>query len=119
MHNQLHSQGGQQQIPDGLRGYGVQLLGWLLGLAMLLIGPWAPDAQAAPLCRTIGTHQVCILKITRSAKYYWEYRAEVTVDEQRRPMGRYNCRTGEYVDRQGKHVPDDIAAQAICGLFKQ
>ena len=78
-----------------------------------------PVAQAAPLCRSVAEHQVCVLKITRSAKYYWEYRAEVQIDNERRPMGRYNCRTREYVSRDGRHVPDDIATQVICAFFKQ
>ena len=78
-----------------------------------------PVAQAATLCRSVAEHQVCVLKITRSAKYYWEYRAEVQIDDERRPMGRYNCRTREYVSRDGRHVADDIATQVICAFFKQ
>ncbi|MEM9484490.1 MAG: hypothetical protein AAGA83_12445 [Cyanobacteria bacterium P01_F01_bin.116] len=94
------------------------LMGWLLAL-VLAMGLWTPAVQAAPLCRTVGEHQVCILQITRSAKYYWEYRAVVKVDDKRRPMGRYSCRTGEYISRNGDHVPDDIAAQVICAFFKR
>lgn len=95
-------------------------LGWLLVLAgSLWLTPWhLPAVQAAPLCRSVAEHQVCVLKITRSAKYYWEYRAEVQVDDVQRPMGRYNCRTGEYVSRDGRHVSGDIATQVICGMFK-
>ncbi len=91
------------------------LLGTVLSTGLLLM----PVAQAAPLCRTVANHQVCVLKITRSAKYYWEYRAVVQVDDQRRPMARYNCRTHEYIRRDGQRLPDDVAAQAICAFFKQ
>ena len=91
----------------------------LLGLVLVLLVSLVPTAQAAPLCRTIAHHQVCILKITRSAKYYWEYRAVVQVDDKRRPMGRYNCRTHEYIRRDGQRISDDIANQAICAFFKQ
>lgn len=101
----------------------LRLLGGLLGLALLLNLTPIPlqhlAAQAAPLCRTVAEHQVCILKITRSAKYYWEYRAVVQIDDQRRPMARYNCRTRNYVRRDGKHIPDDPAVQVICAFFKQ
>ncbi|NEQ52136.1 MAG: hypothetical protein F6K11_18675 [Leptolyngbya sp. SIO3F4] len=91
----------------------------MLGL-LLLNGLWLmPPVQAAPLCRTLSDHQVCVLKITRSAKYYWEYRAVVQVDNNRRPMGRYNCRTREYISHDGKHIADDIATQVICAFFKQ
>ena len=95
------------------------LIGEFLALVLslnLLVGP---VVQAAPLCRTVADHQVCVLKITRSAKYYWEYRAVVQVDQRQRPMARYNCRTHEYIRRDGQHISDDIATQVICALFKQ
>ena len=95
------------------------VLGWALGL-LLAVNLWlSPAAKADPLCRTVADHQVCVLKITRSAKYYWEYRAVVKVDQQQRPMGRYNCQTQEYVSRDGQHVPNDVAAQVICSFFKR
>ncbi|MEM8612827.1 MAG: hypothetical protein AAGF93_12480 [Cyanobacteria bacterium P01_H01_bin.105] len=101
----------------------LRLLGALMALMMLFSLSPRPlphlVAQAAPLCRTVANHQVCILKITRSAKYYWEYRAVVQVDDKRRPMARYNCRTRDYVRRDGKHIPDDLAIQVICAFFKQ
>ncbi len=95
------------------------LVGKLLGLVFSISLLLAPVAQAAPLCRTVADHQVCVLKITRSAKYYWEYRAVVQVDDQRRPMARYNCRTHEYIHHDGQRVSDDIATQVICAFFKQ
>ena len=95
------------------------LVGELLGLALLFSLWLTPVAQAAPLCRKVANHQVCVLKITRSAKYYWEYRAVVQVDDQRRPMARYNCRTHDYISRDGKRISDDIATQVICAFFKQ
>ena len=96
----------------------LRFLGWVLGLVLAIGIALAPSAGAAPLCRTVADHQVCVLKITRSAKYYWEYRAVVKVDDQQRPMGRYNCRTQEYVSRDGQHTPNDVAAQVICSFFK-
>ncbi|ESA38893.1 hypothetical protein N836_30665 [Leptolyngbya sp. Heron Island J] len=95
------------------------LIGEFLGLVLSLSLLLGPVAQAAPLCRTVADHQVCVLKITRSAKYYWEYRAVVQVDQQHRPMARYNCRTHEYIRRDGKHIPDDIATQVICSLLNK
>ena len=90
---------------------------WLSFICLLSLWPLSP-AQAAPLCRTVEHQQICVLKITRSAKYYWEYRAVVQVGDRRRPMGRYNCRTGEYLDRQEKSTANDVGAQVICSLFK-
>lgn len=94
-------------------------LGWILGLIVAVNLLLSPAAGAAPLCRTVADHQVCVLKITRSAKYYWEYRAIVKVDEQQRAMGRYNCRTQEYISRDGRHIPNDVAAKMICSFFKR
>ncbi|NEP63146.1 MAG: hypothetical protein F6K31_40605 [Symploca sp. SIO2G7] len=78
-----------------------------------------PNAHGAPLCHIVADHQVCVLKITRSAKYYWEYRAVVQIDDKRRPMGRYNCRTQEYVSSDGQRILNDVATQVICSFFKQ
>ena len=94
-------------------------LGGWLGLILVSVWLLAPAAVAAPLCRSVADHQVCVLKITRSAKYYWEYRAVVQVDDERRAMARYNCRTREYVSSDGKRILDDVATEVICGLFKQ
>lgn len=99
----------------------VRLIQLLPGsLLCLLLGTLWPlsSAWAAPLCRTVAHQQICVLKITRSAKYYWEYRAVVQVGDIRRPMGRYNCRTGEYLDRRGKSTADDVGTRVICSLFK-
>lgn len=97
----------------------VQPPAWVLGLILLSALVLTPAAQAAPLCRTVADHQVCVVKITRSAKYYWEYRAIVEIDHKRRPMERYDCRTHTYISRAGKQILDDIATQVICSFFKQ
>ncbi|MEM7795397.1 MAG: hypothetical protein AAF579_13235 [Cyanobacteria bacterium P01_C01_bin.118] len=93
----------------------------VFGLLLVLSASWwfIPTAQAAPLCRTVNNQQVCVLKITRSAKYYWEYRAVVEVDNFRRPMGRYDCRTKDYVNKNGQRTAEDVGAQVICSFFKQ
>ena len=98
----------------------IRLCTWIsIVISVILNWGWFPSpVEASPLCRTVADHQVCILKITRSAKYYWEYRAVVKVDSNRRPLGRYNCRTYDYIDRQGQRRADDVAAQVICSLFK-
>ncbi|MEM9806889.1 MAG: hypothetical protein AAF959_16585 [Cyanobacteria bacterium P01_D01_bin.56] len=97
----------------------LSIVGWLMGVLIASSLALVPAAEAAPQCRTVADHQVCILKITRSAKYYWEYRAIVQIDDERRPVGRYNCRTHEYVSRDGKHIPNDVGTQVICSFFKQ
>lgn len=58
--------------------------------AVLWLGTIAPVRAA--FCRTVGDREICILAIERSAKNYWEYRAIVSVDGQKRPLEIYDCR---------------------------
>ena len=95
---------------------------WLTAGITLGIALWCLTSgplQAAPLCRTARGQQVGILKITRSAKNYWEYRAEVSIDGIRRPLGVYSCRSGEYISPQGSRTANDVGAQVICQFFNR
>jgi hypothetical protein len=88
---------------------------WLMG-----IGAIAPSAQAKPLvCRTVNQQQVCILQIKRSAKNYWEYRATVQIDGERRPQEIYDCRHQRRIQRDGSSEPfqADGAGPIICELL--
>ena len=97
------------------------LLTWaLVGLWV----SWAPaSADAAVLCRTVSLadqpHEVCILKITRSAKQYWEYRAAARVDGKARPVESYDCQQRIRLSQDGKRRPidQDAAGTLICQLF--
>lgn len=70
-------------------------------------------------CEVSGTHEVCIHKIKRSAKKYWEYWASVSVDGDRRPVETYNCRDGVRVRRDGILIPfdRDVAGDLVCRLY--
>ncbi|MGK7890960.1 MAG: hypothetical protein AB4042_16640 [Leptolyngbyaceae cyanobacterium] len=77
----------------------------IIGIA-IAIHPLA--AQAAPICRQVGDHQVCILDIKRSAKNYWEYRAVVKIDDEPQPKAVYNCRDRtRTLPKTGQVVPFD------------
>ncbi|NJL46150.1 MAG: hypothetical protein HC922_11490 [Leptolyngbyaceae cyanobacterium SM2_3_12] len=80
----------------------------LAGL-ILLLGLWfSPAAKAAakPHCQAMAGHQVCLESIRRSAKYTWEYRAGVRVDNETRPVQRYDCR----------QRPAKLEAEAVAQL---
>lgn len=97
----------------------MNVIGLILLIVSLLL--WPLPATATPLCRTINNHQVCILKITRSAKNHWEYRAAVSVDGQKRPMETYNCRTQFRIPKTGAPISfaADEAGTLICSYFKK
>lgn len=62
-------------------------------LLLLILAFWmvAPATKAAT-CQDIARQQVCLLRIKRSAKYYWEYRAILSIDGRKQPERVYNCR---------------------------
>jgi hypothetical protein len=74
---------------------------------------------SASLCRDRNGHKICILSIKRSAKNYWEYRAEVSVDQVKKPMKVYNCRDRTEVDHDGVMMPfsQNDPGNFICSYF--
>ena len=76
----------------------------------------------AEMCSKRDGHQVCILKLKRSAKYYWEYRATVSIDGQKqRNQEIYNCRD-RTLTRKGKYpIPfkSNGPGELVCNLFQK
>jgi hypothetical protein len=93
-----------------------RLIGLLIGLLLAI----APAAEAS-LCRTVGNQQICIVTIKRSAKNYWEYRAEVSIDNSKRSLEVYNCRDRLRTRADGTVVPfkPNGAGALICRMLKQ
>ena len=79
-----------------------------------------PCAEAAT-CRNLDGHSICILRIKRSAKYYWEYRAAVSIDGKKKPIEIYNCRDRTKIRQDKNIVPfaNNGAGELICSLFSQ
>ncbi|MDJ0634227.1 MAG: hypothetical protein QNJ34_13640 [Xenococcaceae cyanobacterium MO_188.B29] len=75
-------------------------------------------AEAAT-CRQLGNHSICILSIKRSAKYYWEYRAAISIDGQKKPVEIYNCRDRIKINYHKTVVPfaNNDAGELICSLY--
>ncbi|MEL6494859.1 MAG: hypothetical protein AAFQ41_07015 [Cyanobacteria bacterium J06623_7] len=91
----------------------------LLFLLIFWLG-FVPVAKA-DMCRDRFGQEVCILKLKRSAKNYWEYRATVSVDgEKQRHKEIYNCRD-RTLTRKGKYpIPfrDDSPGELVCKTFQ-
>ncbi|MDM9381850.1 hypothetical protein QUB80_14190 [Chlorogloeopsis sp. ULAP01] len=70
-------------------------------------------------CRNLNNHSICIINIKRSAKYHWEYRADVSVDGVKRPTEVYNCRDRLRVRKDRTIVPFDSngVGELICNLI--
>ena len=93
-------------------------------LLLILLVFWvafAPIADAA-MCRQRFGQQVCILKLKRSAKNYWEYRAKVSIDgKKQRAKEIYNCRD-RTLTRRGKYpIPfePNSPGELVCDLFQK
>lgn len=66
--------------------------------------------------------EVCILKLKRSAKNYWEYRATVSINGQKQKNQEiYNCRD-RTLTRKGKYpIPfkTNSPGELVCSLFQK
>ncbi|WP_040629760.1 hypothetical protein [Fortiea contorta] len=93
---------------------------WVLVLLVMLFYSVTPQASAS-VCRNHGSHRICIVRINRSAKNYWEYRAVVSVDGEKKPLEIYNCRTMVKVTRDGTILPFEPngAGELICSFFRK
>ena len=81
----------------------------------------APIANAAT-CQNIRDREVCLLKLKRSAKYYWEYRATISINGKKQPERFYDCRDRYYTESDGFKMylkSDDPLAQSVCRLYKK
>lgn len=92
---------------------------WIALLGLLIISWLVIFPAQASVCRTIKEHSVCILRIKRSAKYYWQYRVVVSIDGVKRPLEIYNCRDRTRVRQDGVVVrfEPDGAGDLICSFF--
>ena len=92
----------------------------IVGLILINWGIIVPSAQAE-FCHQIKAHQICIIKIKRSAKNYWEYRASVKIDQEIRPVEIYDCRRGYRITQNGDIIPfkSDKVGDLICRVLKR
>ncbi len=88
-------------------------------LASFMIAP----RTEANICKFWSGHQVCVVHIKRSAKYYWEYRTILSVDDKKQPEIVYNCRYFSYLQPDKTKVyfedNDDDLGNFVCSLFNK
>jgi hypothetical protein len=98
----------------------LQFLLTLFIVILVMLGS-GPDALAgeALLCRTVEGHQVCVESIKRSAKNFWEYRAELTIDGATRPKERYDCRRTLRPSNSEESPSPRELQQLVCGLTRR
>jgi hypothetical protein len=79
----------------------------------------APKIAQAAVCSQREGQIVCIDRLQRSAKNYWEYRVRLTVAGQPQPPTIYDCRSSKKSQMDGTWldlVPDKIDRTA-CSLW--
>ncbi len=74
----------------------------------------------AKFCRQTQGHQICILKIDRSAKNYWQYQALVSIDGIEKPAASYDCRDRLITDRDGNlsSFRSRLDGKIVCSLYR-
>lgn len=92
----------------------------ILVLSLIFFFLIALPAEAS-FCHNFNRHQICIINIKRSAKNYWEYRVEISVDGVRKPMEIYNCRDRIKIEPSGTLVPieQNDSGEFVCSFFKK
>jgi len=94
---------------------------YIAGLLLVVLSLAIAPPAFASFCRQSHDHRICILKIQRSAKYHWEYRATVSVDGVERATEVYNCRDRVKIQPDKTVVPFEAegAGELICNFFQQ
>lgn len=92
---------------------------WIILLILVLSIAIMATAEAAT-CRTVDDHEICIVTIKRSAKNYWEYRAQVRIDGEPKPMQVYDCRSRQTIQANKvlEIFEQDGTAEVVCSFFK-
>ena len=91
-------------------------------LLLLVFWLWFVPLANAEICGDRFGQQVCVIKLKRSAKNYWEYRAKVSIDgEKQRDKEIYNCRDRTLI-RRGKYpIPfkPNSPGELVCKTFQK
>ncbi|WP_404790061.1 hypothetical protein [Altericista sp. CCNU0014] len=79
-------------------------------LALLWIAAMALPAAAAQ-CQSIAGREVCVLNLRRSAKHYWEYWAQLSIDGIKQPERIYDCRV--FSRGSSSYIPPELTAETV------
>lgn len=87
---------------------------------ILLLGMFLTSGPAQGLsCLSLQEHQVCLVRVNRSAKNYWEYRVILQVDGVQQAQEIYNCRDRLRVQANGTTLAfsDQDPHSWVCRLY--
>ncbi|HAC65903.1 MAG TPA: hypothetical protein DCF68_20815 [Cyanothece sp. UBA12306] len=92
---------------------------YILFILLLILSFFIASPTQASFCREIDGHSICIEKIKRSAKNYWEYRTSLKVDGRIRPTEVYNCRDHIIIQKDKTVVSfkDNRIGYLICRIL--
>jgi hypothetical protein len=97
-----------------------KLYKYLVLILLLILSNAVALPAVAAVCRNYNGQRICIVSINRSAKNYWEYRANVSVDGVKRPQEVYNCHQKVRAQQDGTVVPfkPNDPGELICSFFR-
>ncbi len=106
------------QLKKSLARFLVGVIKFLTSL-LILVFLVALPAQAS-FCKSIDTQKVCIVSIERSAKNYWEYQVQLSVDRIVQPRTVYNCQKELWLQPNGQwqKFSDSSVHAVACNLFR-
>ncbi len=93
---------------------------FILFVVLILSFTWIQTVNAS-FCRKIEDHSICIERIKRSAKNYWEYRVLEKVDGKVRTPRVYNCRDRIITKKDGtvEKFTNHGIGNLICNVLEK
>jgi hypothetical protein len=79
-------------------------------LALVWTAGMALPAVAAQ-CQTVASQEVCVLNLRRSAKNYWEYWAQLSINGVKQPERVYDCRV--FAKERSRNIPSELSAETV------
>jgi hypothetical protein len=83
-------------------------------IALLLALLWAAGIArpaTAAQCQSIAGQEICVLNLRRSAKHYWEYWAQLSVNGVKQPERTYDCRV--FTKGRSPNIPPELTAETV------
>ncbi|ABA20848.1 hypothetical protein Ava_1224 [Trichormus variabilis ATCC 29413] len=98
----------------------VKIYKYIALILLLIVSNAVALPAVAAVCRNYHGQHICIVNINRSAKNYWEYKASITIDGEKRPLEVYNCRHKFKLQQDGTLVTFQRKdpGEFICSFFK-
>lgn len=92
----------------------------ILLLVILTWSTWLTSPTLAKDCYDYQGHNICIISIQRSAKYYWQYKVDLTINGGKQPQTTYDCRheTKKVKNSNSIGFKSGDVGYLICSFFR-